>query len=270
METGLYYLQTRYYDPEFGRFISPDNYFDIDSLNGLNLYVYCLNNPVSRIDTNGNSWWDITTWDWAAIGRGAFSTLMIVGGIALCTVPGLQMIGAGLIVAGSGGLIGGFIGTAYNGDFNSGWDYGTIIGGSIGLMMAVPQLLGVTTSMTLPTFGWLSTTAGSVVFGVTGSIAVTIPVGAIASGIAASGLVYLAYQRKPAAPRIHSNSRKKAYDKAFHKGGKKKPILHMNGPHGPHYHPANPKFKHWHYYFSLLSMLGHGSDCECFICNMLR
>ena len=134
---------------------------------------------------------------------------MIIGGIALCTVPGLQMVGAGLIVAGSGGLIGGAIGSAYNGDFNSGWDYGTIIGGTIGLIMAVPPLMGVTTSITLPTFGWLSTTAGSVVLGVTGSIAVTVPVGAIASGIAASGLVYYAYQRKPAAPRIRNNSRKK-------------------------------------------------------------
>ena len=48
METGLYYLQTRYYDPEFGRFISPDStkYLDPTTINGLNLYSYCLNNPV--------------------------------------------------------------------------------------------------------------------------------------------------------------------------------------------------------------------------------
>ena len=40
-ETGLYYLQTRYYDPELGRFISQDSieYADYESVNGLNLYA---------------------------------------------------------------------------------------------------------------------------------------------------------------------------------------------------------------------------------------
>ena len=44
----LYYLQTRYYDPTVCRFISPDSadYLDYESINGLNLYAYCLNNPV--------------------------------------------------------------------------------------------------------------------------------------------------------------------------------------------------------------------------------
>ena len=48
VETGLYYLQTRYYDPELGRFISQDNISNIDplSINGLNLFAYCLSNPV--------------------------------------------------------------------------------------------------------------------------------------------------------------------------------------------------------------------------------
>ena len=49
-ETGLYYLQTRYYDPEACRFISQDNidYADPETINGLNLYAYCGNNPVMR------------------------------------------------------------------------------------------------------------------------------------------------------------------------------------------------------------------------------
>ncbi len=44
--TGLYYLQTRYYDPEVGRFISQDgiDYADPEAINGLNLYAYCGNN----------------------------------------------------------------------------------------------------------------------------------------------------------------------------------------------------------------------------------
>ena len=54
-ETGLYYLQSRYYDPEVGRFISQDEvtYLDPETINGLNLYAYCGNNPVMYIDPNG-------------------------------------------------------------------------------------------------------------------------------------------------------------------------------------------------------------------------
>lgn len=54
-ELGLYYLQSRYYDLEIGRFIFPDSieYLNPDSINGLNLYAYCSNNPVMNIDPNG-------------------------------------------------------------------------------------------------------------------------------------------------------------------------------------------------------------------------
>ncbi len=56
-ETELYYLQNRYYDPETGRFISPDKtkYLDPTSITGLNLYTYCGNNPVMYVDPSGNS-----------------------------------------------------------------------------------------------------------------------------------------------------------------------------------------------------------------------
>ncbi len=54
-ETKLYYLNSRYYDPEVCRFINTDkikliapNYF-----NGLNLYIYCNNNPIKFLDKNG-------------------------------------------------------------------------------------------------------------------------------------------------------------------------------------------------------------------------
>ena len=51
-------MQTRYYDPEIGRFISQDSieYADPETINGLNLYAYCGNNPVMAIDPNGCSW----------------------------------------------------------------------------------------------------------------------------------------------------------------------------------------------------------------------
>ena len=57
VETDLYFLKTRYYDPEIGRFITIDDitYLLPDTINGLNLYAYCGNNPVMRRDTNGTS-----------------------------------------------------------------------------------------------------------------------------------------------------------------------------------------------------------------------
>jgi RHS repeat-associated protein len=49
-EAGLYYYRARYYDPETGRFLQQDPLGYVD---GLNLYVYCGNNPVNFIDPFG-------------------------------------------------------------------------------------------------------------------------------------------------------------------------------------------------------------------------
>ena len=55
-ETGFYYLQSRYYDPETCRFLNMDSveYADPQTLNGLNLYAYGLNNPVMFLDPTGH------------------------------------------------------------------------------------------------------------------------------------------------------------------------------------------------------------------------
>ena len=59
-ETGLYYVSSRYYDPEIGRWINADNQLSTGSdLTGLNLFAYCGNNPVNRIDLTGEAWWDL-------------------------------------------------------------------------------------------------------------------------------------------------------------------------------------------------------------------
>ena len=52
----MYYLNSRYYNPEIGRFINADDvsYLEPGSLNGLNLYTYCENNPVMMVDPDGN------------------------------------------------------------------------------------------------------------------------------------------------------------------------------------------------------------------------
>ena len=54
-ETGLYYLQSRYYNPQWGRFINGDAQLN-NSLGilGLHQFSYCLNNPVIAADYGGN------------------------------------------------------------------------------------------------------------------------------------------------------------------------------------------------------------------------
>ena len=59
-ETEFYYLQSRYYDPETGRFISADN-ADVVLASGMaltdkNLFAYCDNDPVNRTDETGEFW----------------------------------------------------------------------------------------------------------------------------------------------------------------------------------------------------------------------
>ena len=72
-ETGFYYVSSRYYDPEIGRFISADVINVVlasqTTLTDKNLYAYCDNNPVMRVDEEGYFWAEI----------GIFATGGIIG-----------------------------------------------------------------------------------------------------------------------------------------------------------------------------------------------
>ena len=96
-ETGLYYLMTRYYDPEVCRFISADVYMSTgQGIVGNNMFAYCLNNPVNMTDTNGQ--WP----EWAtkiAIGLGA----ILIGAVvvaATVTTGGAAAAFIGAAIAG--------------------------------------------------------------------------------------------------------------------------------------------------------------------------
>lgn len=53
-ETGLYYLQSRYYNPEIGRFLNGDCYAATgQGFVGNNMFAYCGNNPICMMDKCG-------------------------------------------------------------------------------------------------------------------------------------------------------------------------------------------------------------------------
>ena len=109
-ETGLYYLNSRYYSPEFGRFISADDaaYLGADGeVLSYNLFAYCLNNPINRTDCGG--YWS----NWATAGVIIGSVLCIAAiTILTCGVGTATLAGAVAVGAAQGALIGAAAGTA--------------------------------------------------------------------------------------------------------------------------------------------------------------
>lgn len=62
-ETGLYYVEKRFYNPAWCRFLSPDSISLIgvgeNPLVNSNVFAYCSNNPLSRKDESGEFWHQI-------------------------------------------------------------------------------------------------------------------------------------------------------------------------------------------------------------------
>jgi RHS repeat-associated protein len=104
-ETGFYYVASRYYDPETCRFISADDISLVSAspmeLTDKNLYAYCDNNPVMRVDEDGEFW---------NIAAGAVIGGLIGAGTELITqaVTSKGKIDwKGVVLAGVGGAAGG-------------------------------------------------------------------------------------------------------------------------------------------------------------------
>ena len=138
-ETGLYYLNSRYYDPEIGRFINIDDISVLsetqNTFNGLNLFAYCHNNPISRNDEYGYFFWFLII-------------AIVVGAVAKGVVNGVQAYNEGArgwnVV---GAVIGGMIeGAAMSAIFvlGGGIGAGAIAGISFGAGLSLSALIGLT------------------------------------------------------------------------------------------------------------------------------
>ena len=58
-ETSLYYLNSRFYDPNVGRFLNADGFVNATGdLLGFNMFAYFGNNPVMRYNPLGDFGWD--------------------------------------------------------------------------------------------------------------------------------------------------------------------------------------------------------------------
>ena len=112
-DTGLYYLNYRYYDPNLGRFISPDDasYINPNNVNGLNIYAYCNNDPINNIDPTGH------TPEWL---KWLIGGVLIACAIAVSIVAPMFLSGAVAAVLGTslgasiagGAIVGGVVGAA--------------------------------------------------------------------------------------------------------------------------------------------------------------
>jgi len=131
-ETGLYYLNARYYDPRLGRFLSPDSlsYLDPSSAAGTNLFAYCQCDPVNNVDPSGHMP------DWA---KWLIGGLVILGlGVATFFTGGAAgvILGAAFYGAVTGavsgavvsGLVQGFMSLAAGSDFWDGFSHGAADG----------------------------------------------------------------------------------------------------------------------------------------------
>ncbi|MCL2540590.1 MAG: RHS repeat-associated core domain-containing protein [Firmicutes bacterium] len=113
-ETNFYFLQSRYYDPQIGRFLNADEpvmlFLTATMPGGANLFAYCMNNPIMLTDSTGCSpFWDFLKEyiGWATMALVAVECgLSIATGFVLRTlpIPGINEIGKTLVGAGVGGL----------------------------------------------------------------------------------------------------------------------------------------------------------------------
>ncbi len=102
--TNLYYFNQRYYDPEIGRFLTPD-----PAGQALNPYLYCGNNPNGFIDPDGA--WFVSDWmkdfgKTAGFVYGATQAYMNHGSLSQIANSAMQGYAVGGVI---GGVVGSYV-----------------------------------------------------------------------------------------------------------------------------------------------------------------
>ncbi len=158
-ETGLYYLNSRYYDPQVCRFISADDLSLIattpEDVIDKNPFNYCDNNPVIRADDGGQLWHIVT---------GA-----IVGGIIGCVNKAVsnrldgEPINKGLITATFAGAASGAFAASTAG-------IGTIILANTGISMAENAINQVSDIKCIGDFNYTDMIVDGIIGGMSGAL----------------------------------------------------------------------------------------------------
>ena len=86
-ELGMYYLQSRYYDPAIGRFINADTSINANGdILGFNMFAYCGSNPVMGFDPTGE-------WNWRMFWDIVVTAVSIVAGMSVTAATGSIIAG---------------------------------------------------------------------------------------------------------------------------------------------------------------------------------
>ncbi|EIV91293.1 toxin TcdB middle/N-terminal domain-containing protein [Frankia sp. QA3] len=129
--TGLVYLRARYYQPEYGRFLSPDTLVpDPHDPGAWNRYSYVQNNPLRYVDPTGHFWEEIGGWfadNWQAVVAVVAIIAVVVLTVVTFGAGGLLAVGIGMAI---GGAIGGISAAAAGGDVLLGILVGMAVGGA--------------------------------------------------------------------------------------------------------------------------------------------
>jgi len=151
-ETGLYYCNSRYYDPSVGRFINADNEALATTTPEVphwdkNLYAYCDNNPMMRMDETGEVWSLAGIITGAAIGAvTSFASTLFTGG---SMKDALVSAGIGAVsgALSSLGIVGRIIGGVITGIGTGVYNY--MNGATWGTSLATGLTVGVISTFTI-------------------------------------------------------------------------------------------------------------------------
>ena len=222
-ETGLYCLGSRYYDPEVGRFVNADDFetltYQMDSVQGKNLYQYCFNNPINMQDEDG--------------GWPKWVTQVLVGTAVIAAAAALTVATAGtgtaLAAVAVGALKGSVIGA---------------IGGA-----AVGATSGAIASR-ISTGSWKNSGTAALKWGAVGFTTGAIVGAAIGAG---SGLIKHKNFEIQAVGRLKSKGAtgkghlgvKYSYNRVTNNGTKVQTVVNSIEIHAPHGDGAKHNFWHW-------------------------